>query len=382
MHKVISFYKYIEIKNPEELMTYLRDKCNNLNILGRILIGKEGINGAVCGKVNNIEYFKNWISSDSLLNGLFSNLTFREQEEKSQVYHKLVTRIKDEIVALGVNVDLNKKGGHISPEKLKELLDNKEDIVLLDARNKYEAEVGKFKNAIILPIDNFRELPKAIEKNIELNKIKEERGKNNKKIVMYCTGGVRCEKSSALLKEKGFKEVYQLEGGIINYVNQFPNTHYEGSCYVFDDRKVSDVSSTIISKCNICDEKTSSYINCHNLDCDKLFICCMGCQKKLNKCCSEECKSSDRQRPNDKKIKDENKKYVGKEIGEVRNYFQKKGIAEVKFNRNLDQIKKIIIDGNKTDKLEVEIEKIIDHGEGVYTFPISKKVRRNDKVYV
>ena len=220
---VISFYKYIEIKQPDKLVETIRSYCTKNNILGRILVSNEGINGAICSVNEDIERFKIWIKK----NALFSDLTFREQHLEHNSYHKLVVRLREEMVFFGKKVDLAMTGKHLPPKELKKMLDDGEEIILLDARNDYDHKVGKFKGAVTLPIHSFREFPESITRIAQLNKVKKI---NEKKIVMYCTGGVRCEKASAYLKEKGFTNVYQIEGGIINYVNQFPDTYFEGSC--------------------------------------------------------------------------------------------------------------------------------------------------------
>ena len=288
--KVISFYKYAKIKNPGKLRDSVRKACESLGLNGRVLIATEGINGAVSGEIKNIENFKKKIKQEKV----FSNLTFREQSYPKQTYHKLIVKVRDEMVCFGKKVNLRNSAKHISPKKLKEWLDKGEDIILLDARNQYETKVGKFKNALTLPIENFRDFPLA---SRSLGKLKA------KKIVMYCTGGVRCEKASALLKERGFKQVCQLEGGIINFVNKFPNTYFDGSCFVFDDRLVSNVSESKISKCEICGCPSDEIINCFNLDCDKLFISCKECQKRMEKSCSDKCKNWPRRREEAVKLK-------------------------------------------------------------------------------
>ncbi len=264
-------------------MRDLRSACERLGLGGRILIGKEGINGSVSGKTKTVEKFENIIKQ----NRSFSNITFREQDYPEQTYHKLVVKLRDEIVHFGKKVNLKDAGKHISPKNLKAWLDNGKDFVLLDARNQYETKVGKFKGARTLPIENFRDFPEASKK---LEKLK------NKKIVMYCTGGVRCEKASAFLKQEGFKDVYQIQGGIINFVNQYPDTYFEGSCFVFDDRLVSKVSKRPAGNCEICGNKSDEILNCFNLNCDKLFVSCKKCQRKMNSTCSDKCKKSTKRR--------------------------------------------------------------------------------------
>ena len=233
-------------------------------------------------EIDCIKEFKKKIKESEI----FSNLTFREMECNEQVYHKLTVKIRDEIVVFGGLVDLNKRCKHIEPEELKAMLDNKEDVTLLDARDEHEHKVGKFKNALTLPIESFNEFSKTV--NI-LEPYK------NDKIVMYCTGGIRCEKSSAFLNQKGFQKVHQLKGGIIDFINKFPNTYFEGSCFVFDDRLTAS-NGRPISICVHCGNKNDKYINCHNLDCDRLFVCCDGCGSKNNFCCSIKCKDVGRHR--------------------------------------------------------------------------------------
>ena len=368
-YKVISFYKYIEIENPLSLREEIYNKCKQLDIFGRILIGEEGINCAVFGKIKYIEEFKKFI----LNNKLFSDLTFREQENNFKTYHKLVVRVRKEIVHFGHKIDVNKMAQHISPKELKECLDKKENILLIDARNNYETAVGKFKNAKTLPIETFREFPYAINK---LNL------KNKEKVVLYCTGGIRCEKASAYLKQQGYENVYQLQGGIINYVNQFPDTYFEGSCFVFDDRITFKAGNNIIAECEICGNKCDDYINCHNLDCDKLFISCNSCQEKLKKHCSEKCMNAKRHR------KEPEKSYTI--IGFVSNLFKRKNIVETKLINGAIKINdKVYFRNRKNEEFCEEIKELRDANctpidnakEGdIVTFPVKHGIKKNYKI--
>ena len=180
-----------------------------------------------------------------------------------------------------MKVDMKKIGKHLGPKKLREMYDKKEDFIILDARNDYEYKIGKFKNSTTSKI-TFREFKKVPE---QLKEYK------NKKIVMYCTGGVRCEKASAYMIKKGFRNVFQLEGGILNYIEKFPDSYFEGRCFVFDDRlSISTGKKTKdISVCEKCHKPSGRYINCLNKYCDKLFICCEECHKKWDGCCSKTC---------------------------------------------------------------------------------------------
>lgn len=284
-YKTITFYKFTNLQNPKEIMGYFKGLCSALDLKGRILVGEEGINAGVSGKLQDIEKFKEKLKK----NKLFNNLNFREHLVEENSYHKLVVRVRKEIVVLGEKVDLKKKAEYVSPKKLKKWIDNNEDILILDTRNNYESEIGKFKNAKILPIKTFREFPN------ELNKLEDLK---DKKIVTYCTGGIRCEKATSLMKEKGFKNVFQLKGGIISYADEFPNQGFKGDVFVFDDRlNVSTGSDEKLGTCKICNNPCNDFIDCHNLDCDKLFICCFECRNKMDNTCCEECKNSNRLRP-------------------------------------------------------------------------------------
>jgi UPF0176 protein len=371
MYNTISFYRYTDVDNPEKLLIRLRGICNKFHLLGRILLGKEGINGAVCGTSENIEQFKHELQK------LFPDLTFREQKEDHNTYHKLVVRVRDEIVGLGVDVDLKNRGEHVTPEEFNEIVKENKEVVILDARNDYEAEVGKFKDALALPIKTFREFPEAMEKREDLK---------DKKVVMYCTGGVRCERASAYLKEQGFKDVSQLQGGIINYVNQFPDKYFEGNLYVFDDRKVAKVSKGVISKCELCEEKCDEMINCHNLDCDKLMVCCAECQSKLKNTCSEKCMTAPRQRQ-EKQLDTQETIDSRKAIGKIKNFYPKAKVVLVELNKDLKKNSKIKISGNTTEEFEETIEEIRDYDGNIIaeakkgdlvTFAVSKKAREND----
>ena len=218
-------------------------------------------------------------------NKLFKDIKFKHTISKIHPFKKTIVRVRKEIVTSGLKVNLNKKAEYVSPKELNNIIDKQKDIILLDARNNYESKIGKFKNALTPNIETFKQF-KKIKK--DLLKFK------NKKIITYCTGGVRCEKASAFLKENGFKNVFQLEGGILNYIEKFPDKHFEGRCFVFDNRMSipSSKKSKEISICELCHVNCSHYINCINVKCDKLFICCNNCEKKFNHACSKKCKYS------------------------------------------------------------------------------------------
>ena len=283
---VASFYKYAEIDDPQKFQNEQLELCKSLNLKGRIMVGKEGINGSIYGTADSIKEYRKKIKNNSP----FSDMEFKEQATDKCAFRKLFVRLRKEIVNFGLDVDIKKTARHISPKELKESLDNKEDIVLLDVRNDYEAKIGKFKNAVTLSIGNFREFSQLLEGM---------RGLKEKRIVAYCTGGIRCEKASAFLKESGFKNVSQLKGGILNFANEFPNTYFEGKCFVFDDRiaiHVNRKNAKPMTSCAWCGNSSDDYLNCHNIECDKLFICCKECMSLNNKSCSEKCSTASKRR--------------------------------------------------------------------------------------
>lgn len=282
MYRVLLYYKYVQIDDPELVKNSQIELCKKLNLLGRILIATEGINGTVCGTEAEIEEYKKAMGEDER----FADIIYKESSAEEQVFPKLRVAVRTEIVTLsaGDEVKAEEAAQYITPDELNALMHSGEEFYLLDARNNYEWAVGKFKDAITPDIENFRDFPKAIKEYEPLKK---------KKIVTYCTGGVRCEKASALMKKEGFENVYQLHGGIVTYGNQFPDDGYEGKCYVFDKRITVDVNTpdkeVIISKCHHCGTRTARIINCSNVLCNKQIICCESCDAQFQGGCSDEC---------------------------------------------------------------------------------------------
>ena len=276
---VSSFYKYAIIENPEAFQREHQDYCNELGIKGKILVAKEGINGTVSGTKEQIDKYER----ELLKNILFTGMTFKRTITDEHPFKKIIVRVRKEIVTSGLNVDMKNVGERITPKELKGLYDKKEDFIILDARNDYESKIGKFHNAITPKLEVFRDFTKISKK---LSKHKK------KKIVMYCTGGIRCEKASAYMKEQGYEKVYHLQDGILNYIEQYPDTYFEGRCFVFDNRlSVPSGKKTIdIALCEFCHIPSGRYINCANMKCDKLFICCEKCDKEYKHTCSKSCR--------------------------------------------------------------------------------------------
>jgi len=276
--KNILFYKYVNVKSPEKLREQQFNLCKKLKLKGTILIAKEGINGALSGTEAKIKKYMN------LLRKEFS-IEFKITKTNQHDFKRLSVRIRKEIVASTLKVNVKKAAPYVEPKQLKEWLDKKEDLILLDVRNNYESEIGKFKNTKTLQLDTFRQLSKKINK---INQWK------NKKIITYCTGGVRCEKASAFLRENGFNNVFQIRGGIINYGNEVGNAHWQGKCFVFDTRGAIEISNDqveIISQCTLCNIPSTDFYNCALVSCDKRFIACNSCLKTLKNCCSKNCRN-------------------------------------------------------------------------------------------
>lgn len=285
-YSVLLYYKFHSIEVPEQFTNEHRELCQKHNLVGRILIGREGINGTCAGLPNDIESYKEYVHS---LPG-FEDMWFKEHAVDKLPLQKLKVQCRPEIVALGKDVDMANTGHYLSPEEFhgmvgKSLQDD--SIVVLDGRNEIEARVGRFRNAIVPKIRFFRELKDEIKKEY-YSPLKK------KKVLMYCTGGIRCEKASALLKEEGFNEVYQLHGGIYNYLKHYPNGYFNGTCFVFDDRMQITIDrgealdndkipeSKIISSCEFCNKKSNRIVNDERESIRYLRICCEGCDKKLD----------------------------------------------------------------------------------------------------
>jgi UPF0176 protein len=284
-YKVLLFYKYVEIKNPERIVREHLHWCTENEIRGRVFFANEGVNGTVSGRAKDIENYKLHLTSYPE----FSDIWFKEDNADGHTFKKIHVRIKNEIVHGNLNeVSVANTGKRLSPEELIRLYEEGKDFIIVDARNWYESKIGKFKNALTPQMKNFREWKEVVDK--ELKDFK------NKMLITYCTGGIRCEKASAYLVENGFKDVYQLDGGIVNFIKKFPDTYWEGGMFVFDERRVITPNSKEelkhIAHCFFCGKPTSYYINCHNVGCDKIIVSCHECKIINEYCCSDECRAS------------------------------------------------------------------------------------------
>lgn len=282
MRKILLYYQYSTISDPNRLADEQRTLCQRLGLKGRIIIAHEGINGTVGGAAEAIKQYKCHLQQDPR----FADVDFKESTGDAHDFPRLQVVVRPEIVHLGLNPEIitARDGGmHLTPQATHDLLNkHPDDLVILDARNAYESHIGTFKGSITPDIENFRDLPAFIDKNVELFK--------DKQVLMHCTGGIRCERASAYLKSKGVtKEVYQINGGIHRYIEQYPDGHFRGKLYVFDGRVAIKVNDDILAQCYTCEKPYDEYTNCVNAQCNKQITLCPDCCKALNNTCSSIC---------------------------------------------------------------------------------------------
>ena len=289
-YSVLLYYCYAPIADPEAFREQHHLLCLELNLRGRIIVAAEGLNGTVSGLKADCEKYM----SEVLADPRFAKTDFKVESHHEVAFAKLHVRVKPEVVHSSLrHINPNEKTGqYVEPDEFRELLrEEDDDTVILDVRSNYEHKVGRFKNAITMDIENFRDFP---------DKIDELEAYRNKKIVTYCTGGIKCEKASAYLLEQGFENVYQLHGGIIKYGIEAEGENFEGKCYVFDNRittEVNKVNPTTISKCYVTGKPSDRMVNCANPTCNKHIPMSEEGAAKYQGCCSEECAKSPDVRP-------------------------------------------------------------------------------------
>lgn len=279
---VLLYYCYSRIEDPEAFREEHHLRCLELNLRGRIIIASEGLNGTLSGKREDCEQYMKEVKADPR----FADIDFKTEPVAEHTFTKMHVRVKPEIVHAGLHhIDPRQQTGtYVEPDEFRQILrESPNDTVILDVRSNYEHNVGKFKNAITLDIENFRDFP---------DKVKELEALKDKKVITYCTGGIKCEKASAYLLEQGFKDVYQLHGGIIKYGLEADGEDFEGKCYVFDNRIVKDVNTvnpTVISACYVTGQPSDRMVNCANPHCNKHIPMSEEGARKYNGCCSKEC---------------------------------------------------------------------------------------------
>ena len=284
--RTISFYNYFEIENPQNFRDTLFRKWSSFNCFGRIYIAREGINAQMSVPEHNLEAFLEYLYSIAELNHLPIKYAI---EDDGKSFFKLTIKVRPKIVADGLEhgtYDLSKVGKHLTALEFHDALDQPNAIVV-DMRNHYESEIGPFKNAFCPDVDTFRE-----EMQLVVDKFKDQK---DKAVLLYCTGGIRCEKASSFLIHNGFENVSQLHGGIIEYAQQIKQLGIEskfyGKNFVFDERLGESVDGQIIARCHQCGQPADTHTNCANNDCHLLFIQCTECKTNYDGCCSEECQT-------------------------------------------------------------------------------------------
>jgi UPF0176 protein len=307
----LSFYHYFHVSDPQQFRDELYQSLNTLKVFGRIYIAAEGINAQISVPDSNFEALKNYLYSIEPLNNVRLNIAV---DDDGKSFWVLKIKVREKIVADGISdpeFDMRNKGKYVNAEDYNKLTDDPETVVV-DMRNHYEFEVGHFEKAIEVPSDTFREqLPMAAD-TLQTAK--------DKNIIMYCTGGIRCEKASAYMLYRGFKNVYHLEGGIINYANEVKHkgleNKFKGKNFVFDNRLGEKITEEVISNCHQCGKPADTHVNCANEGCHLLFIQCANCRKNFDACCSKECQQII-------KLPVEQQKEIRKGIDKGRNIFNK-----------------------------------------------------------
>lgn len=285
-YQVLLYYFYADIENPELYREEQRALCESLGLRGRIIVGKEGINGTLSGPVEGCQGYVKAMESDSLTAGI----EFKIDPEQGHVFPKLSVKSREEIVTLGLGDDdfspNDCTGNYLDPKEWCEAIKDP-NAVIIDARNDYEWDLGRFKNSIRPPVPAFKDLPQWIRDNHEKF--------DGKKILTYCTGGIRCEKFSGFLVKEGYEDVNQLHGGIVKYGKdpEVRGEDFDGQCYVFDERigvPVNTVNPEVVSFCKNCNEPSERYVNCKNKQCNAQHFCCKKCEEESKRCCSDECR--------------------------------------------------------------------------------------------
>ncbi|WP_163409325.1 oxygen-dependent tRNA uridine(34) hydroxylase TrhO [Flavobacterium ajazii] len=423
----LSFYAYAKIQDPKKFRNDLFVAWNALDALGRIYVATEGINAQMSIPEENLEAFRETLEVYDFMKGIRLN---EAVEHDDHSFLKLTIKVRDKIVADGLNddtFDVTNIGIHLKAAAFNEILDDPNTIVV-DFRNHYESEVGHFKNAITPDVETFRESLPIINEQLQDHK-------EDKNLVMYCTGGIRCEKASAYFKHQGFKNVYQLEGGIINYAKQLKEEGLEskfiGKNFVFDNRLGERITDDIISQCHQCGKPCDNHTNCENDGCHLLFIQCDECKTAMENCCSTEClevihmplvdqvrlrtgkqvgnkvfrkgKSENlkfkhsgelpnsalgaAEKPADIRQKVKVKKVL---LGKAEHYYVKAQVGQFTVeNHELNSGDKILISGPTTGDQELVLNKIIVNGTETQsakigdkvTFEVPFRIRLSDKIY-
>lgn len=293
-YDVLAYYYFTQLEDPHQEvlrhLEFIRDK----DIRCRVYISEEGINGQMSASSAASLLYQEWLKSDPR----FKEVIFKVHSYHEHAFPRQSVKYRAQLVAIDEKVDMALTGEHVSPEKWKAMLQERDDkTLLLDVRNDYEWEIGHFEGAELPKLETFRKFPQYA------RELKEKCNPKETKVMMYCTGGIRCELYSALLKKEGFEQVYQLDGGVIHYGQKQGHDKWRGKLFVFDDRMavpIDEETEEVISHCKHCQTPSDAYYNCANMDCNELFLSCPECAEKTKGCCSEACQTAPRVRPFEK----------------------------------------------------------------------------------
>jgi len=289
-YHVLAFYHFTPLENPEAEMKSHKVFFKERDISSRIYISKQGINGQMSASPQHAQEYMEWLHAKPA----FKDVEFKIHYHHEHVFPRKSVKHKTNLVAFDRDLNLENRGEHVTPRQWKNMLENEANKVLIDVRNDYEWKVGHFENAELPPCETFRDFENYTKD------LKEKIDPAKTPVMMYCTGGIRCELYSSILKENGFEKVYQLHGGVINYGLQEGTKHWKGKLFVFDDRMtvpISEEAAEVVGKCHCCMEPSESYYNCANMDCNFLFLSCQKCLEELAGCCKHNCKEAPRVRP-------------------------------------------------------------------------------------
>ena len=283
-YHILAYYFFTPIVDPLLEVSRHREFIENRDIKCRIYLSEEGINGQMSASLKDSQQYRQWLQNDPR----FKEISFRIHSHPEHVFPRATVKYRKQLVALDENVEIKMAAERVSPEQWRKMLEERDEkTLLLDVRNDYEWKIGHFEGAALPTLDEFRKFPDFA------RRLKDQKDPKETKVMMYCTGGIRCELYSALLKKEGFEKVYQLEGGIINYGLNEGGKHWQGKLFVFDDRLAvplcTEEGCPVISRCHHCDTDSDVYYNCSNMDCNALFLCCSSCAEKFSGCCCSEC---------------------------------------------------------------------------------------------
>lgn len=287
---VLAYYHFVKLEDAALEVKRHKTFFEGRDVAGRIYISEQGINGQMSGVSYDAESYMAWLREDPR----FADVEFKIHYAPQNVFPRMTVKLRDQLVAIDEDLDVAEGGAHASPAQWRQMLEDDQDSVLVDVRNDYEWEIGHFEGAQLPQCRTFREFRDYADE------LKDKVDPHKTRIMMYCTGGIRCELYSALLKRKGFENVVQLQGGVIKYGQEEGNQHWKGKLFVFDDRMaipLSEEAHSVISSCHHCGSSADEYYNCANMDCNKLFISCTSCRDELRGCCQEDCLSAPRVRP-------------------------------------------------------------------------------------